>query len=162
MFFFFVFIFSRWSKLVDEKNVYFVYNSLNQDDVSLVYVITFTTLSIFSLLNETIWFLFLSQKLLIHFFSHSTVLVRPISFESFCAAPMHLHLYIKNSIVIQLVLVINSDNFLWLCTYMHVNEFNQIEKVDSYYYENDPPSWIYMETLREKKKWSIRLNMLWF
>lgn len=34
---------------------------------------------------------------------------------------------------------------------MHVNELNQIEKVDSYYYENDPPSWIYMETLREKK-----------
>lgn len=35
--------------------------------------------------------------------------------------------------------------------YMHANELNEIEKVDSYYYENDPPSWIYMETLREKK-----------
>lgn len=35
--------------------------------------------------------------------------------------------------------------------YMHVNELNQIEKVDSYYYENDPPTGIYMETLREKK-----------
>lgn len=35
--------------------------------------------------------------------------------------------------------------------YMHANELNEIEKVDSYYYENDPLSWIYMETLREKK-----------